>query len=221
MNNRRALIVFAREPVLGKVKTRLARDLGEVPTLKLYEAFVKDILKIAGRVNADRFLYYHGRPGFVPFLARAAGRVFTLRRQTGGDLGVRMERAFAFAFRQGYKSCILIGSDCLTLAPEMIERAFGFLKKNDCILGPSRDGGYYLIGLKEPEKQIFTGMPWSTNEILGLTERRLAAVGKTCRKLLQLEDIDSSENLSRFKININKYPLITYTRAACKIINNI
>jgi len=161
-----ALIVFAKEPEEGKVKTRLSKDLAVPLTIRLYKAFVKDILAMTQCVDCDqRFIYYRGHPNHIPFLKSLAND-FVLKRQRGQDLGMRLYNVFHYAKNQGFTKTVIIGSDCLTIKAADIRCAFNQLDRVDCVLGPCRDGGYYLVGLKVPFKGLFSDIPWSSSEVL-------------------------------------------------------
>jgi len=197
-DDKTALIVFAREPAEGKVKTRLAKNLSAQDVARLYTAFVKDVLAVAQQARCDqRFIFYAADDGSIPFLKAFEG-VFTLQAQYGNDLGERMLHAFSLCQNNGFNRVVIIGTDCLTLSADDIELAFSQLGQNDCVLGPSRDGGYYLIGLKEPDPRIFQGIEWSTDKVLSQTCFHLKAMQKQIDLLSEREDIDSLVHLQNF-----------------------
>jgi len=154
MKTKSALIVFAREPKDGNVKTRLCRDLPHATVTRLYKAFVKDVLKIALDTKCDeRFIYYAGSSSSIPFLRRLSNG-FHLKKQRGQDLGERMYRAFVYCRKKNFDRIVIIGTDCLTLTSRDIEMALKKLNSYDCVLGPAQDGGYYLIALKSPHRKL-------------------------------------------------------------------
>jgi len=176
---RSALIVFAREPKDGKVKTRLSKDLPLSTVTKLYKAFVKDVLKTAKEAKCDeRFVYYAGSSASITFLRRSS-RTFTLKRQEGKDLGERMHRAFEFCQRSHFDKIVIVGTDCVTLTKQDIEKALKKLEAYDCVLGPSRDGGYYLIALNFSNSMLFKGIQWSTSLVLKQTLQKARQLDKT------------------------------------------
>jgi len=198
MSAKSALIVFAREPRDGKVKTRLSKNLPSVTVTRLYKAFVKDVLNIALKVKCDqRFIYYVGNGSSIPFLRKFENH-FQLKRQTGKDLGERMYRAFCRCKREKFHRIIIIGTDCLTLNERDINRAFQKLENYDCVLGPSKDGGYYLIALKSPQWKIFENINWSTESVLRQTIRGVRLLRKKTFLLKCREDIDTAVNLKNF-----------------------
>lgn len=198
MKEKTALIVFAREPKDGKVKTRLAKDLSTPTVTRLYKAFVRDVLSIALKVKCDqRFIYYVGNGSSISFLRKFEDH-FQLKRQIGKNLGERMYRAFCRCKEKKFDRMIIIGTDCLTLTERDISRAFQKLRNYDCVLGPPRDGGYYLIALKSPHRKLFEGIDWSTALVLKQTLRKARQLNKKVFLLKRREDIDTIVHLKNF-----------------------
>lgn len=213
-NDKRALVVFAREPVVGKVKTRLLAAFDKNWVTALYKAFIKDTLNMAKEVCCEgSFVFYAGSSGQAPFLRRIKDS-FVLKRQQGNDLGLRMYHAATMGFNHGFEKVIIIGTDCVNLRASDINTAFKKLDKYDCVLGPSRDGGYYLIGLKKPILTIFSKMPWSTKEVLAETQKRLRILGKRMYLLRRLSDIDTPADLKNLTKTIAQAPHAFYTKTA-------
>jgi len=218
-NKETALVIFAREPKKGKVKTRLARDLPVHLVLRLYRAFVQDVLNLAQKVQcSQRFIFYAGTGASIPFLRRFARR-FHLKRQTGKDLGIRMYNAFVRCQREGFEKVVLIGTDCLTIKPQDIDRAFQKLSQYDCVLGPSRDGGYYLIGIKDPKKAMFDHIPWSTEDVLKKTLKKAKQLRYKTYLLPCKEDIDTISNLKSCRKAIQKSGIMLHTLRILTKIN--
>ena len=216
MRNKTALIVFAREPQEGKVKTRLSKDLPAKTVLSIYKAFIADTLETAARVRCDRcVIYYTHTADTIPFLRSFEGR-FRLRRQTGADLGERMGRAFDDCQKERYDRAVIIGVDCLTLTPEEIESAFDQLNTQDCVIGPAKDGGYYLIGLKTPEKGLFTGIQWGGETVFESTLKKAEQLAKTVYVLENKEDIDTLEDLKTFADQIRNSDRALHTQQVLK-----
>lgn len=207
-----ALIVFAREPKWGKVKTRLARDLPKPYVLRLYKAFVRDVVRVARQTPCDqRFLYYAGHGASIPFLKRTA-RPFQFRRQMGADLGERMYQAFAYCRKRGFDRTVIIGTDCVTLTPQDITRAFRQLKKHDCVLGPSGDGGYYLIGLREPLRWLFSGICWGTQAVFRQTLSKLRKRKQAVGQLRCEHDVDVIDDLMKLRRRLTRGTYAQHTR---------
>lgn len=203
--NKQVIIIFAREPRLGKVKTRLSKDLGQEKTLELYKAFLTDVLaKVKNIKNTDYFIYYHGRGGAIPFLSQYK-KGFHLKRQMGLDLGQRMKKAVVHCFNSGYEKVVIIGSDCVSLKLQDFKRAFSSLNTCDVVLGPACDGGYYLIGLKTPIISVFDRVSWSSVKVLEQTIKKVKDLRKRFFLLPMREDIDTIEALIALKkVKFNK-----------------
>ncbi len=196
-----ALILFARDPVLGKVKTRLSPFLREDSILKLYTCFLQDSLdKIRQVEDVDRFV------GVAPskesgFFYGTSGSDIRLFVQEGKELGDKMRRAIRDRFAEGYKRVVIIGSDSPSLPVSYISRALDSDK--DMVLGPSTDGGYYLIGMKGKVVEVFDGVAWGTETVLMQTCERLMRSEADLELLPVWYDIDSPEDLIFFKSHLD------------------
>ena len=194
------MILFARDPVLGKVKTRLSPFLNDETILQLYTCFLHDSLdKIRQVTNADLFIGIapSNQSGFFTGTLGADMRLFV---QEGKDLGDKMRRAIQDRFAEGYKKAIIIGSDSPSLPVSYIERALGSDK--DMVLGPSTDGGYYLIGMRGKLTEVFDGVTWGTGRVLQETCERLTQEGAGLELLPVWYDIDEPEDLKFFKTHL-------------------
>jgi rSAM/selenodomain-associated transferase 1 len=214
-----ALIIFAREPKDGRAKTRLAKDLPVPSVTELYKAFILDVLSIAEKVPCDeRFIYYAGNGSSTPFFKKHKNS-FRLKRQTGANLGERMYRAFAHCKKNQFDKIVIIGTDCLTLTPRDIKTAFDELESHDCVLGPSKDGGYYLIALNELHKEFFQEIDWGTSVVFRKTLQKARKLKKTVYLLQQREDIDRFAQLKKFSRNIQNVNTAPHTQKALQWIN--
>lgn len=197
MSRDEALLVFARHPERGKVKTRLAREIGEEAALGAYTRMLRGTLDLA-RDQAIR-----GRRvsvGVSPAERRAAfqrdwAAPLSCFTQSEGDLGTRLASAFEAAWSEGASRVVAIGSDCPALTSAHLDQAFWALSRTPAVLGPAVDGGYYLIGLSKPVHRIFEGIPWSTPQVLARTLERLEGAGIRPELLETLSDIDQAEDL--------------------------
>jgi rSAM/selenodomain-associated transferase 1 len=198
---KKALIIFARTPELGKVKTRLMKDLGAEETLKLYKSFVSETFEICGGLKgADKFLgsFPTSNDPFMDALVRIY-KFHGVFNQKGADLGEKFINAFSARFREGYEKVVIIGSDSPTIPFDYIRKAFQELEKNDMVFGPCTDGGYYLVGARRLHKNIFRGIPWDTSEVLNKTLDKLY-VGKVRFSLLPFwYDVDNIDDLKFYK----------------------
>ncbi len=190
------LIVFIRNPELGKVKTRLARALGDAEALRIYKILLEKTRKAALATTAERHLYYTET---VPEQDGWSASRFQKKLQTSGDLGARMEAAFQNAFAKGAEKVLVIGSDCPELSGKLLNMAFEQLDSADFVLGPVPDGGYYLLGMRGMEASVFRDIAWSTETVRARTLEKIAALGKTCALLPTLTDIDEAEDWSGYQ----------------------
>jgi rSAM/selenodomain-associated transferase 1 len=185
---RSALIIFVKEPIAGKVKTRLAATLGDRAAVEVYNRLLSHTDTITREF--DRFVFFSGnKDGFTQF------RTGVWHRQSGGDLGVRMLNAFKQVFSTGYEKVVIIGSDCAELKTEVVETAFEALNDDVIVLGPALDGGYYLLGMTSVHESLFTGMAWSTDSVAAETRKRAISVGLDVHELPTLGDIDTEKDL--------------------------
>jgi len=194
MNDNRALLLFVRNPEKGKVKTRLAQDLGDDQALAIYLELLDITRSVAMATPAERLLFYSN---FIPENDDWPEAHFQKHLQSNGDLGARMEAAFEQAL-ETHQKAVIIGSDCPELSPEIIEQAFIQLENCDAVFGPANDGGYYLLGLKTVIPTVFREMVWSTESVLSETLTRLDAAGNSYALLPELSDVDHAEDWERY-----------------------
>jgi len=191
-----ALIIFQKNEILGKVKTRLAASVGEESALKIYRTLFQHTHSILKEIVVDQFIFYSD---FIPEKEIEKTGVVHERIQTGKDLGDRMLNAFESVFSEGYDSVIIIGTDCADLRPDHIQEAFRQLDQNDAVLGPALDGGYYLLGLKKLIPEIFEEIDWSTDQVLNQTQTKLKKLNYKVRTIETLSDIDHIEDWEKVK----------------------
>ena len=200
MSGSRALLVFAKTPKPGKVKTRLLAAVSAEVAAALHAACIADTLRLARKMRGcDAFLFGGGGTSYFRKLVRergigARGRVLP---QRGAELGARMENAFQKCFAMGYREVVVIGTDTPWMGVERVRRAFAVLKTSDVVIGPAEDGGYYLLGMRRMVKEIFRGIPWSTERVLELTLKKIAALKLRKRLLRRDFDLDRPEDLER------------------------
>lgn len=187
-----ALIIFIKNPVLGKVKTRLAVDVGEEKALEIYKVLLNHLRELSNTLEMDKFLYYSD---YIDKDDEWSAQKYRKHLQAGGGLGKRMEKAFSEVFQKGYKKVVLIGSDIYGLKSTVIIRSFRSLDVSDVVIGPAEDGGYYLIGMKQLIKSPFTLDSWSHPGVLNDTKGKLDEEHYTIELLEQLRDIDTKSDL--------------------------
>ncbi len=196
-----ALVIFAKAPVPGQVKTRLCPPLTPDEAATLHGSFVLDTLERTKaamgkfRLTIDRFLACAPSSAHVFFKIMEARHGVNLLDQEGKDLGARMERAFADLLGRGYRRVVLVGTDVPSLPLPQYRQAFELLADHDVVLGPAEDGGYHLIGMTKPRPALFRNMPWSTDQVLALTRRRVEDEGASVALLPTWRDVDTVDDL--------------------------
>ena len=184
------LLVFTRNPELGKVKTRLAKTVGNATALKIYIFLLKRTRDIAVKVAADKAVYYSVKIRENDIWDAS---IFQKHQQVGEDLGIRMLHAFKNGFKAGYEKVIIIGSDLYDLTSETIENAIIALENNEVVIGPAEDGGYYLLGMNSLEEKIFKNKDWGTETVRKDTLKDLK--DKKVFLLGELNDVDIFEDI--------------------------
>lgn len=182
------LIVFARHPEWGKVKTRLAASAGEAKALSVYKKLLDHTWQITEGLLCRKIVYYD--TGIID--DDIWSDKFEKASQRGDDLGERMSNAFADL---NFKKAIIIGTDCPELTSEQIKSAFDHLDSNDVVIGPAHDGGYYLLGMRHFYPALFTGIKWSTGTVLWRTIDKCLQLNLKVQQLATLHDIDEECDL--------------------------
>ena len=207
MGTRIALCIMAKAPEAGRVKTRLCPPLSPDDAAELYRCFLLDkIAQVREVAGAEPVLAYAPAQAAAVFEALAPG--FTLLPQRGADLTARLVAVCAELFRNGCDAAIMIDSDTPTLPTARLERAVAFMSGggHDLVLGPSEDGGYYLIGLRRPHPELFEGMRWSTPTVLEETLRRARALGLSVDHAAAWYDVDTAADLARLQADLAAGP---------------
>jgi rSAM/selenodomain-associated transferase 1 len=190
------VLVFQKNEVLGKVKTRLALGMGDLRALEIYKHLMQSTYSVLEDVSAPVWAYYSD---FIPETVNPPiAKSFV---QEGQDLGERMANAFVRSFESGMEKVVLIGTDCPTLQSQHLNEAFEALTDSDLVLGPATDGGYFLIGMKRRSDYLFEGISWSTSQVLSETLNVASQHGLTTTLLQELNDIDTPEDWERYTSN--------------------
>lgn len=184
------MIIFVRNPVLGKVKTRLAISLGNEKALQVYEHLLQHTCNITKHLAVTKFVFYADHINKDDLW-----NGFEKQLQQGDDLGERMKEAFRQLFNEGFSKVCIIGSDCYELNSRIIETAFTELDNTEIVIGPVMDGGYYLLGTKKFIPDIFTGKAWSTETVFADTLKDAARLRLRIHQLPVLNDIDNEKDL--------------------------
>jgi uncharacterized protein len=198
-----ALVIFAKAPVPGQVKTRLCPPLTPDEAATLHGSFVLDTLErtrtavMKLNIPADRYLACAPSSTLVFFKIMEERQGVSLIDQEGADLGTRMHGACQALFGQGYQRVVIVGTDVPSLPLDHYRQAFTSLEGHDVVLGPALDGGYYLIGLKKAAPALFQDIPWSSDQVLTLTREKAAGLGFSVGLLPEWRDIDTIDDLHR------------------------
>jgi len=188
--------IFAKRPQPGRVKTRIAAALGDELAAELHAAFVQDLIAAFRQTGDRRFLGYAPREADAgEYFRRLCEDDYTLWAQPETDLGGRMSAFFSERFERGGTNVVLIGSDSPTLPVESVDSAFVALETCDCVLGPATDGGYYLIGLRRPQPELFEGIEWSEAGVLRQTVERIDRLRLSLQLLRVWYDVDTPDDL--------------------------
>ena len=195
------LIVFSRYPEPGKTKTRLASVLGPAGAARLQREMAEHALRRARALAPERplALEVHYQGGSERLMADWLGPGISYSPQAGGDLGSRMDNAFLEAFRTGAEKVVLVGTDCPGITTTILRTAFNLLGLFDLVLGPARDGGYYLIGLRRRVPEIFQDVPWGAATVGAQTLTMARELGLRAVTVDPLVDVDRPEDLSVWK----------------------
>ena len=190
MNHKNLLIIFTRNPILGKVKTRLAKTVGDKTALDIYTFLLKKTKEITLDSPCDKVVYYSEK-----LIKNDIWNCNSFRKevQSGEDLGAKMKNSFYDAFENNYRKVVLIGSDIYDLESYHINEAFKKLETNDVVMGPALDGGYYLIGLKKMHPKIFDNKKWGSSTVRKDTLKNLEKVD--VHLLPVLNDVDVIEDI--------------------------
>lgn len=189
--NREALIIFAKNPIKGKVKTRIASVIGKDKALEVYKRLFNITYSNTKSVNVDKYLFMTDYPDENLFDSNYYHLV-----QIGNDLGEKMKNAFDYLFKSGYSKVCIIGTDCPDLSCNIIKDAYNQLDRSDVIIGPSKDGGYYLIGMKRLHDFLFLDIEWGTSKVLGQTCKKIKSEGLSHSLLEELIDVDTTQDLN-------------------------
>ena len=197
-----ALVIFAKAPIPGQVKTRLCPPLTPDEAATMHGSFVLDTLERTKaavskfRLPIDRYLACAPSSALAFFRIMEERQAVRLLDQEGDDLGARMDGVFHTLFSRGYGRVVIAGTDVPSLPLETYHQAVQLLDRYDVVLGPALDGGYYLIGLKKVAPPLFRDIPWSTDRVLALTNEKVAMLGLSVGVLPEWRDVDTIDDLN-------------------------
>jgi rSAM/selenodomain-associated transferase 1 len=189
------LIIFTRNPALGKVKTRLAKTIGDQSALEIYTFLLKHTYSITSKLLVTKQVHYSVK---IRENDIWDATLYHKKQQFGDDLGLRMLHAFEQGFNEGFKKIIIIGSDMYDLSQTDIEHAFSALNTNNYVIGPAEDGGYYILGMKQLHSYIFQHKNWGTNTVLKDTLNDLK--GESIKLLSIRNDVDIFDDIKDVEV---------------------
>jgi len=199
------LLVFVKAPSPGAVKTRLLPGWSPAEAAGLYQALVRDTLEAVRPLREIHVVVAYAPDAGFPDLGWLDGSL-ALVPQEGRTLGERLTHGFAWAFRQGARRVAALGSDAPELSGAWVRQAFEELRQADVVVGPTRDGGYHLIGLSRPQPALFAGMPWSSPRLLARTLEQVARLGLRLRCVDPIDDLDTPEDVERYLRGTGRRP---------------
>lgn len=191
-NTQKALIIFTRNPELGKVKTRLATTIGDAAALEVYHKLLEHTVDITQTLKVDKFIFYSEQ---IQENDHWDTTIYYKELQKGTNLGERMHHAFELLFKKGYRQIIIVGSDIFELTTKNIQEAFTGLDTANFVVGPALDGGYYLLGMNTLNKSLFKHKKWGTSTVLKATLKNLAH--EKVALLATKNDIDTYDDLKK------------------------
>lgn len=187
------ILIFTRNPELGKCKTRLAKTIGNENALTIYKLLLEHTEKVVQQLPYEKAVYYSVK---IRENDIWNDKIYQKKIQHGTDLGIRMKNAFKDSFDAGYENVLIVGSDLYDLKPDHIQNAFEKLKNNDVVIGPAEDGGYYLLGMRKLYPHVFHNKEWGTESVRKETLKDLLNV--KVHQIEMLNDIDLYEDLKNY-----------------------
>lgn len=193
---RQSLLIFAKNPVYGKVKTRLAATIGNDKALFIYLELLKSTIAVTRYLPVNKIVYYSD---YIEKNDIWDNAIFTKQVQAGKDLGQRMNNAFVHAFNKGNEKVVIIGTDCPQINSAILMNAFAYLDSYDTVIGPAKDGGYYLLGMKQAHAKLFENILWSTSSVLKQSINACSQSNLSHYLLPELSDVDEEKDLMYLK----------------------
>lgn len=189
------LIIFVKNRIAGRTKTRLAKSVGNKAALQVYDMLLAHTQAVTAGVLVEKWVFFSEEieekslwnTGYRPAV------------QQGKDLGERMQQAFEQCFAEGAQRVCIIGSDCYELEPKHLQEAFSALQQHDVVIGPAHDGGYYLLGMQEQQPELFQSKIWSTPDVLADTLDDCERLGLAVHQLPRLHDLDDIQDFKRYQ----------------------
>lgn len=203
---KQALILFTRVPIAGKTKTRLQTALTPEQCAQAHSAFLQDVASSCLAPQQWDLLVFYGEEGSLSVLQELLPQQKDFFVQQGKILGEKMDRAIADTFKMGYDRCVLIGADLPLINREIIAQAMRTLGETSLVLGPTVDGGYYLVGSTKPCPEIFSGQSYGGSNVFENTVAAAQKAGLSLGTVATMEDIDQPEDLRNFADKLSMQP---------------
>lgn len=196
--SRSAIIIFAKQPSAGKVKTRLAKSTGDKFAVTLYRLVTEQLMNELRKFSEFKKYLFYTPDSDANTMRHWLGNEFIYIEQNGMDLGLRMQSAFELVLSEANDRVIIVGTDIPDLNSNVIVNAFSKLELHDVVIGPSADGGYYLLGMKKGIPEIFENIDWSTEKVFKSTIEKLDKLNHSYFILDELNDIDTEDDLNNW-----------------------
>lgn len=193
--SKNVLLIFIKNPILGQVKTRLASSVGNEEAMRIYMELLQHTQAVSLKLDAIRVVCYSH---FIDSTDAWLANDFAPYLQEGDHLGARMSNAFETAFSEGAEKVVVIGSDCPQISTEILKNAFAALSNHEMVIGPSMDGGYYLLGMSRYFPQLFNHINWSTSSVFEETNRQAIQQNIQPAILPTLSDVDYIEDWKKY-----------------------
>lgn len=195
--NKNTLIIFLKYPEAGKVKTRLAKDIGNNEAARIYSLMTLNIIESVVAPECYNTIIFYDPPEKEQEIKNWVGKKeIQYAPQEGNTLGDRISNAFKVVFSSGIEKAVIIGTDCLDVSSDIINVAIHLLDETEVVLGPAEDGGYYILALNKYRPEIFQDIDWSTKHVLEQTVLKIVENKLTYHKLKTLKDIDTVEDIN-------------------------
>ncbi len=206
METKNVLMIFVKYPEPGKVKTRLAGTLGKEASARLYRRMAGDIIRRLALKGCGRYetVIFFDPPERASDVRNWLGDDKCYIQQSGGDLGERLSNAFRTVFNSGAGRAVVVGTDCPDVTQDIVTRALQHLREKDVVIGPAKDGGYYLLGLSSHAPGTFDSIDWSTGRVLQQTTEKIKQQGLSFVILEPLKDLDRPEDLPAAFLDIQR-----------------
>jgi rSAM/selenodomain-associated transferase 1 len=201
-----ALVIMAKEPAVGRTKTRLCPPLTLVQAAALYEALLRDTIRLAAGVEGVELAVALTPPGATERFGSWTPPGTLLLPVSGADIGECLDRVLTSLLAAGHAGAMALNSDGPTLPAAHLRQALASMEEADVVLGPGEDGGYYLVGLREPHPELFYDIDWSTDRVLPQTLDRARTMGLKVSLLPPWYDVDTASDLERLRAEVATLP---------------